>query len=96
MSNVLRPSRRTLHKRQCRQSRQRFVSSQLCTSECPFSIFLCLDVMNSITYSHYAGGVVGSDGENIMKAFSIHPTMLGRGHVILESSGPIWVGSLIT
>lgn len=52
--------------------------------------------MNSITYSHYAGGVVGSDGENIMKAFSIHPTMLGRGHVILESSGPIWVGSLIT
>jgi len=48
------------------------------------------DTMNSIAFSHYTNGVIGTDGENVVKSFSINPTMLGRGHMILESCGPIW------
>ncbi|PIL24356.1 hypothetical protein GSI_14109 [Ganoderma sinense ZZ0214-1] len=48
------------------------------------------DIVTSMCYSTYAGSAVTIDHENIIKAYSIAPSMLGRGHTILEPNGPIW------
>ncbi|KZT71332.1 hypothetical protein DAEQUDRAFT_707212 [Daedalea quercina L-15889] len=48
------------------------------------------DVVNSLTYSTWCGGPVTIDHENIVKAYSLSPIMLGRGQTILEPDGPIW------
>ncbi|EGN95833.1 hypothetical protein SERLA73DRAFT_187061 [Serpula lacrymans var. lacrymans S7.3] len=48
------------------------------------------DVINSVTYSPYAGGPIMIDHDNSVKAYSVSPTMLGRGHVLLEPNGPVW------
>lgn len=44
-----------------------------------------------VTYSPHCQGVVSTDLENVAKVFSIVPSMLGRGHQILEVEGPVWV-----
>ena len=49
------------------------------------------DVVNSMNYSAYYGGPITVDQENTVKAYSLAPAMLGRGHKYLEPNGPIWV-----
>jgi transcription factor C subunit 6 len=51
-----------------------------------------LDVINSVTFASYGGGPVTIDHENTVKSYSASPSMLGRGHTLLEPSGPVWVG----
>jgi transcription factor C subunit 6 len=34
------------------------------------------------------------DHENTVKAYSASPSMLGRGHSLVEPQGPVWVYSL--
>ncbi|KAF7291665.1 Pre-mRNA splicing factor [Mycena chlorophos] len=48
------------------------------------------DVVNSMTFSSYGGGPITIDHENIVKVFSLSPSMLGRGHILMEPEGPIW------
>ncbi|OBZ65716.1 Transcription factor tau subunit sfc6 [Grifola frondosa] len=48
------------------------------------------DVINSVCYSTYCGGPITIDHENIVKAYSVSPSMLGRGHTLLEPDGPVW------
>lgn len=48
------------------------------------------DVSNSISFSQHVGGSLVSDNENMVKNFSLIPSMLGRGHIIVEPCGPIW------
>jgi len=43
-----------------------------------------------MSYSAYGGGLVTIDHENIVKAFVASPSMLGRGHTLLEPQGPVW------
>jgi hypothetical protein len=31
------------------------------------------------------------DHDNTVKAYSISPSTLGRGHVFMEPDGPVWV-----
>lgn len=50
-----------------------------------------IDVINSIVYSHHVGSAIVSDHENTVKNFGLAPPLLGRGHAILEPSGPVWV-----
>ncbi|KAI9065456.1 hypothetical protein FKP32DRAFT_1624196 [Trametes sanguinea] len=48
------------------------------------------DVVTALEFSTYTGSAVTVDHENMIKGFSVSPTMLGRGHAILEPKGPIW------
>ena len=54
------------------------------------------DVITTMCFSPYTGSGITIDHENIIKAYSVSPAMLGRGHTILEPNGPIWVGMLVT
>jgi len=47
-----------------------------------------------MAFSPFGGGPVTIDHENIVKAYSASPSMLGRGHTLLEPQGPVWVGFL--
>ncbi|KAI0929118.1 hypothetical protein AcW1_006148 [Taiwanofungus camphoratus] len=49
------------------------------------------DVVNSLCYSQFCGGPITIDHENIIKTYSVAPSMLGRGHTLLEPDGPAWV-----
>ncbi|TFY75751.1 hypothetical protein EWM64_g8261, partial [Hericium alpestre] len=51
------------------------------------------DVINIIPYSPYAGGPVTIDRDNIVKLYSVSPSMLGRGHMLIEPMGPVWCAS---
>ncbi|TCD70271.1 hypothetical protein EIP91_004172 [Steccherinum ochraceum] len=48
------------------------------------------DIVNSMDYSAYYGGPITIDQENTVKAYSLAPAMLGRGHKFLEPNGPVW------
>ncbi|KAH9950220.1 hypothetical protein B0H21DRAFT_561975 [Amylocystis lapponica] len=48
------------------------------------------DVINTLCYSTYCSSAITIDHENIVKAYSISPSMLGRGHTLLEPDGPAW------
>ncbi|KAJ6509010.1 hypothetical protein C8R45DRAFT_969593 [Mycena sanguinolenta] len=48
------------------------------------------DVINSMTFSPFGGGPITIDHENIVKVYSVSPSMLGRGHILMEPQGPIW------
>ncbi|KAJ3995652.1 hypothetical protein F5050DRAFT_1573164 [Lentinula boryana] len=48
------------------------------------------DVINSMSYSPYGGGPVTVDHDDVVKAYSASPKMLGRGHMLVEPSGPVW------
>ncbi|KAJ8076390.1 hypothetical protein PM082_000813 [Marasmius tenuissimus] len=48
------------------------------------------DVINAMTYAPYSGGTITIDHENIVKAYSASPKMLGRGHLLMEPQGPVW------
>ena len=49
------------------------------------------DVVTAMCFSPYAGSAVTIDHENTVKAYSVAPSMLGRGHTLVEPNGPIWV-----
>jgi hypothetical protein len=44
-----------------------------------------------MAFSTFAGGPITIDHENIVKVYSVSPSMLGRGHTLLEPAGPVWV-----
>ncbi|CAK5284390.1 unnamed protein product [Mycena citricolor] len=46
------------------------------------------DVVNCMTYSAFASGPITIDHENIIKAYSVSPSLLGRGHTLIEPEGP--------
>lgn len=48
------------------------------------------DVINTMSFSPFGGGPITIDHENVVKAYSASPSMLGRGHTLLEPQGPIW------
>ena len=50
-----------------------------------------LDVVYSVTYSKFATGVVSTDLDFTVKSFFLTPSMLGRGHIVMEAGGPVWV-----
>lgn len=50
-----------------------------------------IDVINSIVFSHHVGGPLASDHENLIKNFGMTSSTLGRGHGLMEPSGPVWV-----
>jgi transcription factor C subunit 6 len=52
-------------------------------------------VINAMAFSPFGGGPITIDHENIVKAYSASPSMLGRGHTLLEPQGPVWVRSLL-
>ena len=54
--------------------------------------FSTIDVINTIVYSPYLSAVVTIDHENTIKSYSLSPSTLGRGHALLDPSGPVWVG----
>jgi hypothetical protein len=52
---------------------------------------LLVDVINALVYSHFTSGPITIDHENVVKAYSASPSMLGRGHMLFEPRGPVWV-----
>lgn len=61
------------------------------TFECCVDCVGGTDVINVMAYSPFSGGPVTIDHENVVKAYSVVPSMLGRGHTLLEPLGPVWV-----
>lgn len=53
-----------------------------------------LDTVHSMSYSAYTVGVVTID-QTAVKTHTVNPTMLARGHLLLEAGGPVWVSSRI-
>lgn len=51
------------------------------------------DVITAMSFSPYAAGPITMDHENTVKAYAASPSMLGRGHTLLEPLGPVWVRS---
>ncbi|KAF8584107.1 hypothetical protein K439DRAFT_1346874 [Ramaria rubella] len=43
-----------------------------------------------VAFSQHVGGPLAPDHENTIKNFGMSPSTLGRGHAILEPSGPAW------
>lgn len=54
-------------------------------------VSIWIDVIPCMPYSPFAGGPITIDHENIVKAYSASPSMLGRGHTLVEPNGPVWV-----
>ncbi|KAI0672794.1 hypothetical protein C8Q78DRAFT_1077122 [Trametes maxima] len=48
------------------------------------------DVVTTMEFSTYTGSIATIDHENMIKAYSVSPNTLGRGHTVLEPNGPIW------
>ncbi|KAG9226490.1 hypothetical protein CCMSSC00406_0005843 [Pleurotus cornucopiae] len=48
------------------------------------------DVINTMTYSPFTSGPISTDHENVVKAFSVLPGTLGRGHTLMDPAGPPW------
>ena len=68
----------------------------ICDSHSPRSLSRSLDVINAMTFAPYSGGTITIDHENIVKAYSASPKMLGRGHLLMEPHGPVWVNLAVT
>lgn len=47
-----------------------------------------------MAFSPFTGGPITMDHENTVKAYSASPSMLGRGHSLMEPQGPVWVSYL--
>ncbi|KAG6332021.1 hypothetical protein ID866_7067 [Astraeus odoratus] len=48
------------------------------------------DVINTTSYSVFAAGAVMIDHDSTVKVYSVSPSMLGRGHTLMEPDGPVW------
>lgn len=49
------------------------------------------DVCYCTTSGPYTGGPLAIEHENLVKSYAVLPTILGRGHAVSETRGPIWV-----
>jgi transcription factor C subunit 6 len=49
------------------------------------------DALHACAFSCWAGAALGTDHEHVVKAYSLAPSMLGRGHLLCEPRGPSWV-----
>lgn len=49
------------------------------------------DVAYDIASGPYVGGALAIEHENVLKAFSMHADIFGRGHTVSETGGPVWV-----
>lgn len=47
-----------------------------------------------MAYSHFSEGVIGIDNDYSAKSYSMAPSTLGRGNIVVEAGGPIWVMSV--
>lgn len=54
-----------------------------------------IDVINSAVYSTFATGPIMIDHDNTVKSYSVSPSVLGRGHILMEPDGPVWVSSVL-
>lgn len=73
-------------------NRTRGIVSSLQTEYCILKVKI--DVIPAMPWSPYAGGPVTIDHENAVKAYSISPSMMGRGHLLLEPAGPVWASRI--
>ncbi|KAH8117283.1 WD40-repeat-containing domain protein [Phellopilus nigrolimitatus] len=48
------------------------------------------DVVLAMSFAPYAVGIITIDLENVVKTFTLSPSILARGHLLLEAGGPIW------
>lgn len=48
------------------------------------------DVIYSVAYSSFSVGVVTTDLDFTVKSFFLVPSMLGKGHIVMEAAGPVW------
>ncbi|TRM55617.1 WD40-repeat-containing domain protein [Schizophyllum amplum] len=48
------------------------------------------DVILTMAYAPYGAGIMTIDHDNIIKLYSVSPSMLGRGHLLVEPQGPVW------
>lgn len=53
------------------------------------------DVINTTAHSAFATGPIMIDHDNIVKAYSVSPSMLGRGHGLMDPDGPVWVRAVL-
>ncbi|CAE6453803.1 unnamed protein product [Rhizoctonia solani] len=56
----------------------------------PVSMYRCRDVIQAVAFSAYGAGIISNEHENMVKFTGLHPLVLGRGHNVTESRGPIW------
>ncbi|KAH7333577.1 WD40-repeat-containing domain protein [Rhizoctonia solani] len=56
----------------------------------PVSMYRCRDVIQAVAFSAYGAGIIANEHENMVKFTGLHPLVLGRGHNVTESRGPIW------
>ncbi|CAE7158393.1 unnamed protein product [Rhizoctonia solani] len=56
----------------------------------PVSMYRCRDVIQAVAFSAYGAGIISNEHENMVKFTGLHPLVLGRGHNVSESRGPIW------
>ncbi|TFK64273.1 hypothetical protein BDN72DRAFT_889630 [Pluteus cervinus] len=56
----------------------------------PSAINRTRDVITTMAFSSYDGGPITIDHENIIKSYSASPSMLGRGHTLMDPLGPVW------
>ncbi|KAG8709210.1 hypothetical protein FRC09_000788, partial [Ceratobasidium sp. 395] len=56
----------------------------------PVSLFRCRDVIQSMAFASYGAGIISNEHENMVKFTGLQPIMLGRGHNVTETRGPVW------
>ncbi|CAE6421307.1 unnamed protein product [Rhizoctonia solani] len=56
----------------------------------PVSMYRCRDIIQAVAFSAYGTGIISNEHENMVKFTGLHPLVLGRGHNVTESRGPIW------
>lgn len=78
--------------RQRRQSDKRHVSLEIVHATRNSIVDSKTDVIHSAAYSAFATGPIMVDHDNTVKSYSVSPSMLGRGHILMEPDGPVWVG----
>ncbi|KAG8932075.1 hypothetical protein FRC02_001705 [Tulasnella sp. 418] len=53
-------------------------------------MFRSRDTINSVVFSPWCGGPITIEGEIAVKWYSMLPHVIGRGHGVLQTSGPVW------
>ncbi|KAG8967024.1 hypothetical protein FRC03_010871 [Tulasnella sp. 419] len=56
----------------------------------PQEMFRSRDTINSVVFSPWCGGPITIEGEIAVKWYSMLPHVIGRGHGVLQTSGPVW------
>lgn len=71
------------------EQNKRFGGQHRCSDQSHEIIFP--DVVLSVTYSRHSEGIVSIDLDNTIMTYSLAPNIFGRGNVVMEAGGPIWV-----